>query len=66
MITLSGDSDNAPAVFTGDYMIEGEKEILRLKDGSQEDFDNISLPLLEKIPAGTHIYPGHGPNYIKV
>lgn len=66
MITLGGDSEDAPAVFTGDYMIEGEKEILRLKDGSQEDFDNISLPLLKKIPAGTHIYPGHGPNYINV
>ena len=65
MITLGGCSEDSPAVFTGDYMIKGEKELLRLKDGSIEDFEKSTFPLLNNIPIGTHIFPGHGPDYVK-
>lgn len=51
-------------VFTGDYMIWGEEEILRLKDGSREDYEALARPVLEQIPPGTKIAPGHGPAYI--
>lgn len=50
-------------VFTGDYLIQGEEEILRLKDGSPEDYEAAARPVLEQIPAGTMICPGHGPMY---
>lgn len=52
-------------VFTGDYLIYGEEEITRLKGGSTEDYNNIARPVLEAIPAGTDIYPGHGIVYRK-
>ncbi len=50
-------------VFTGDYLIYKEEETLRLKGGSQEDFEKYTQPILDAIPKGTHIYPGHGPAY---
>lgn len=52
-------------VFSGDYLICGEEEILRLKDGSPEDYEAFARPVLESIPDGTVIYPGHGPVYVK-
>ena len=52
-------------VFSGDYLIQGEEEITRLKDGSPEDYEAIAAPVLESIPDGTMIYPGHGPVYRK-
>ncbi|MCI7145906.1 MAG: MBL fold metallo-hydrolase [Clostridiales bacterium] len=51
-------------IFTGDYLIADREVITRLKGGSQEDYDNIALPVLESIPEGTHIYPGHDEDYI--
>ena len=50
-------------VFTGDYLIYGEEELLRLKGGSPEDYEAIARPVLEEIPKGTWICPGHGPIY---
>ena len=50
-------------VFTGDYLIYGEEEILRLKGGSSEDYEAVARPVLEQIPDGTWICPGHGPVY---
>ena len=50
-------------VFTGDYMILGEPEITRLKGGSIEDYERYAAPVLEKIPAGARICPGHGEMY---
>lgn len=52
-------------VFSGDYLIQEEKEITRLKGGSDEDYKNIARPALERIPDGTCICPGHGPMYEK-
>ena len=53
------------SVFTGDYVIDGKEEVLRLKGGSEEDFERYTRPVLDSIPAGVHIYPGHGPVYVK-
>lgn len=53
------------SVFSGDYIIEGQDEILRLKGGSEEDFQRYTKPMLDMIPDGTYIYPGHGPAYVK-
>ena len=50
-------------VFTGDYLIRGEEEITRLRDGSTEDYENIARPVLEQIPDGMRICPGHGSEY---
>ena len=52
-------------VFSGDYLILEEKEITRLKGGSTEDYENIARPVLEQIPDGIRICPGHGPMYEK-
>lgn len=52
-------------VFTGDYLIYGEEEITRLKGGSTEDYNSIARPVLEAIPQGRKIYPGHGIVYRK-
>lgn len=52
-------------VFTGDYMIKDEEVLTRLKGGSTEEYEQISKPILDALPKGTHIYPGHGPDYIK-
>lgn len=53
------------AVFTGDYMLLGEEDMTRLKGGSDEDYKTIARPTLDAIPKGTHIYPGHGVDYLK-
>lgn len=58
-------ADSSAAAFTGDYMIFETDEVLRLKGGSEEDFENFARPVLEEIPDGTRIYPGHGPAYTK-
>ena len=60
VITMDRDS-----VFTGDYIIAGKEEVLRLKGGSEEDFKRYTKPMLDLIPEGTNIYPGHGPAYVK-
>ncbi len=52
-------------VFTGDYMFFDSKGTLRLKGGSEEDYERYTVPLLESIPIGSRIYPGHGQNYTK-
>lgn len=61
-VLISLDDDK---IFTGDYLIAGREVITRLKGGSQEDYDNIALPVLESITEGTHIYPGHDEDYVK-
>lgn len=60
IITLDDSS-----VFTGDYMFFDSEETLRLKGGSEEDYNAIAKPILDAIPAGKHIYPGHGKDYIR-
>ena len=56
--------DGSTKVFTGDYLIKDEEEVLRLKGGSADDFYEFTKPVLDEIPKGTHIYPGHGPDYL--
>lgn len=51
--------------FTGDYMFYDQEETLRLKGGSEEEYYAKAKPILDAIPAGNHIYPGHGKDYIK-
>ncbi len=53
-------------VFTGDYMFWDREETLRLKGGSEEDYNAKAKPVLDSIPNGRHIYPGHGKDYLKV
>ena len=60
LITLDGNQ-----VFTGDYLILGEEEITRLKGGSDEDYEEIARPVLEQLPEGTVVFPGHGSRYVK-
>lgn len=61
-VTITMDQGN---VFTGDYLIQGEEEITRLKGGSQKDYEFLARPWLEGIPEGSRIFPGHGPAYVK-
>lgn len=58
-------SMDGEAIFTGDYLIFGEEEMTRLKGGSEEEYETIARPVLESIPEGRHIYPGHGRDYVK-
>ena len=51
--------------FTGDYMLLNEETTLRLRGGNEEDYRNITMPILEMIPDGTKICPGHGVSYTK-
>lgn len=46
--------------FSGDYLIPGEKVILRLPGGSKEDYLAHTKPFLDGLPAGLKICPGHG------
>lgn len=52
-------------VFSGDYMLFGEEPTLRLRGGNADDYETITLPIINQIPDGMKIFPGHGPTYIK-
>ncbi|MBE6029312.1 MAG: MBL fold metallo-hydrolase [Clostridiales bacterium] len=52
-------------LFSGDYMLLGEETTLRLRGGNAEDYEKLTMPILEKIPDGIKICPGHGPSYVK-
>ena len=52
-------------LFTGDYMLLDDETTLRLRGGSPEDYENIAIPIMESIPNGIKVCPGHGPSYIK-
>lgn len=51
--------------FTGDYMFLDEEPTLRLRGGNEEDYRKITVPVLEAIPNGIRICPGHGASYTK-
>ncbi|MDO4176564.1 MAG: MBL fold metallo-hydrolase [Bacillota bacterium] len=53
------------SVFTGDYMFFDAEETLRLKGGSEEEYNAKARPILDALPADCHIYPGHGKDYLK-
>lgn len=50
-------------LFSGDYLLPGEETILRLPGGSAEDYERLTRPFLEALPAGLTIRPGHGESY---
>ena len=52
-------------VFTGDYMLLGEETTLRLRGGDPQAYEAVAVPVIEKIPDGMKICPGHGPSYVK-
>ena len=57
-IFLDGDT-----FFSGDYLIPGEKVILRLTGGSETDYRARTRPFLAQLPPGLRICPGHGAPY---
>lgn len=59
-ICLLGDED----IFTGDTLFKGTYGYTNIPGGSAEEMQE-SLKKLEKIiKPGTHVYPGHGKDYI--
>ena len=48
------------ALFSGDYLLPGERVVTRLPGGSQEQYETYTRPWLQTIADGTWIYPGHG------
>lgn len=53
------------ALFSGDYLLPGEETVLRLPGGSAADYEALTRPFLEALPAGLLIHPGHGESYRK-
>ena len=52
-------------VFTGDYMLLDDETTLRLRGGDPEAYENIAIPIMQSIPNGMKVCPGHGPSYVK-
>lgn len=46
-------------IFVGDNLLPNRPVITRFPGGSQEDYENITLPYLRTIPFDTIVYPGH-------
>lgn len=51
-------------LFSGDYLLPGEKTVTRLPGGSTEDYDKIAKPWFKSLPLGMRVYPGHGKPYL--
>ena len=49
--------------FSGDYLLPGEKVILRLPGGSKTDYLARTRPFLAQLPPGLRVCPGHGAPY---
>lgn len=47
-------------LFTGDSLVNGNKTITRFPSGSQEEYERVTIPFLEKQPDDRTIFPGHG------
>lgn len=52
-------------LFSGDYLIKGKTDVIRLPGGDEEIYRNCAKPWEENLPKGTLLYPGHGPGYIR-
>lgn len=50
-------------LFSGDYLIPGEKPNLSLRTSCTSDYEAVTRPWLSRLPDGLHIYPGHGSPY---
>lgn len=51
-------------LFSGDYLIQSEKPILRFPGGNEEQYLNVTEPFLRNLPKGIQICPGHKDWYI--
>ena len=58
------EKENKSILFTGDYLIWGEKVITRLQSGDTQAYNEIGKKYLERLPENLHVYPGHGKDYI--
>lgn len=47
-------------LFTGDSLVNGNKTITRFPTGSQEEYERVTIPFLEKQPGELVVFPGHG------
>ena len=52
------------AFFSGDYLLPGEDVILRFPGGDEEAYYKTTKPILDGLPEGLTIYPGHGDSYV--
>lgn len=51
-------------LFSGDYLLPGDRVITRLPGGSEEEYEKYARPWLSQIPDGTRICPGHGEPFL--
>lgn len=51
-------------LFSGDYLLPGDKVITRLPGGSEEEYEACARPWLSQIPDGTRVCPGHGEPFL--
>lgn len=51
-------------LFSGDYLIQNTPVILRYPGGSEDEYQNKTLPILRKLSKGLIVMPGHGEAYI--
>lgn len=51
-------------IFCGDYLIPGEEPILRFPGGDAEAYTRFTEPVLQTLPAGIRICPGHGEHFV--
>lgn len=59
-ICLLGDN----AIFTGDTLFKGTYGYTAFPGGSEDDMQKSLAKLKTIIKSGTHVYPGHGSDYI--
>lgn len=52
--------------FCGDYLIPGEEPILRFPGGDREAYEAMTAPVLDALPHGLRICPGHGEPFVKI
>ena len=50
--------------FSGDYLLPGETEQLRLPGGDAQAYARVTKPFLDGLTPGLRIYPGHGAPFI--
>ncbi|MBS7009887.1 MBL fold metallo-hydrolase [Anaerostipes sp.] len=51
-------------LFSGDYLLPGEKVVTRLPGGNEEDYEKKAKPFLKKLPLEMLVYPGHGTSFV--
>ena len=51
-------------LFCGDYLLEEKTKAAVFSGGSEETIEQMAKPYLDALPAGIHIYRGHGTDFI--